>query len=103
MILQALALAEGDRLFLRLEVDLDLRVRVAGAVPAGQRVGPKRLLPLELQQPQAVVGLAGLGRAAVELGDTGDRHQLRKWPSTASESSRRRISTPGRSRTRLPR
>ena len=34
-------------------------------------------LTFELQQPQAVVGLARLSRAAVELGDAGDGHALR--------------------------
>ena len=51
VILEPIALTEGDGLVPGLEVDAHLRVGVARPVPASQRVGAERLLTLELQQP----------------------------------------------------
>src|SRR5438270_12242535 len=56
------------------EVHPHLRVGVAGAIPASQRVRTEGLLPLKLEQPRARVRLARLGRPALELGDAGNGH-----------------------------
>ena len=49
MILQALLLAERDCIVLGLERYPDLRVRIAGTVPAGQRIGAQRFATFELE------------------------------------------------------
>src|SRR5689334_10320377 len=59
-VFQPVLVAISDRGFLGAAGHPHLGIGVARAVPAGQRIGPQRLLPLELQQPQAGVGLAGL-------------------------------------------
>jgi len=58
MVAKAVPFAVGDRSLLRGEGKADLRIRIARAVPAGQWVGPQRLLPLELEQPAAGIGLS---------------------------------------------
>src|SRR6185437_1784771 len=74
MIVEPSAFAVGDRSLFRGENHPHLRVGVAGAVPAGQRIRPKRLLPLELEDPLAGIGLARLGRLAFVLEDARDGH-----------------------------
>ena len=61
MIIEAVLVAVGDCGLPRSESHPHLRVGVAGPVPPRQRVGAKRLLPLELQDPLSRVRIAGLG------------------------------------------
>src|SRR6478672_3955357 len=74
MIVEPALLAVGDRRFLAVERDAHLRPRVPRPVPAGQRVGAERLLPLELEDPLARIGLSRLGGLALLLGDAGNGH-----------------------------
>src|SRR5690349_15012535 len=74
VVLETVLVAISNRRILGSEGHPDLGIGVARAVPAGQRIRPQRLLPLELQQPQAGVGLARLRRLALELGYACGRH-----------------------------
>src|SRR6476620_4365484 len=74
VVLQAVFSAVGDGRVLGLEGQAYLRAGIARAVPAGQRVGSKRLLALEFQEPAPGIGLARLGRPAFDFGDAGNRH-----------------------------
>ena len=71
---EAVLVAIGDGGLLRGEGEANLRPRVPGAVPAGQRIGPLRLLPFELEKPLAGLGLAGLRRLALDFGNAGSDH-----------------------------
>ena len=77
VVAEAVPIAVGDRRLLARESHPDLRIGVARAVPPGQRIGPKGLLPLKLEQPAARIGLAGLGRPAVGFGNSRDGHDVR--------------------------
>src|SRR6476646_2809316 len=81
MVLKPVLVAVGDCRVLRLEGDAHLRPRVARSIPAGERVRAEGLLPLELQQPLAGIGLAGLRGLALELRDARDGHHPRRWQS----------------------
>lgn len=59
------------------EDDADLRVCIARAIPAGQRVRTLWLGALELQQPLAGIRFAGLGGFTLKLRDARDGHELR--------------------------
>ncbi len=76
VIIEPVSVAVGDRCFLRGEGDSHLSVGISRAVPAGQRIGVKRLLPLELEDPLTGIRFAGLRGFAFLLHDTGDRHGL---------------------------
>jgi hypothetical protein len=87
VVLEPVLVAVSDRRFLRPEIDPHLSIRIALAIPAGQRIRPERLLPLELQDPATGIRISRLGSLALKLGDAGDGHRGRKWQSVASESS----------------
>jgi hypothetical protein len=65
MVLEPMLLAISDRGIFRGERHAHLRIGVAGTIPAGERIGAKRLLPFELEQPQAGVRLARLRRLSL--------------------------------------
>src|SRR4051794_25024281 len=67
VVVEPMLLAVSDRRFAGREVHSDLRVRIARAVPARERIGTKRLFPFEFEQPGPAVGFAGLGRPAIKL------------------------------------
>jgi hypothetical protein len=87
VVLEPMFVTIGDRRVLRLEVDPHLRAGIARPVPAGQRIGAKRLLALKLQEPFASIGLSGLRRPALQLRDAGDGHRDVDWQSVTAESS----------------
>src|SRR5437868_12944773 len=88
MVVEPVPLAVSDRRLAGREVHSDLRVRIARAVPPGERIGTKRLFPFELEQPAAAVGLAGLSRPPVELGYAGNGHRSLTWQTAPSKSTR---------------
>lgn len=77
VVAEPVPIAISDRCLLAREGHPDLRIGVARAVPPGQRIGPQGLLTLKLDQPAAGIGLAGLGRPAIELGNSRDGHDAR--------------------------
>lgn len=76
MVFEPMLVAVGDRRFLGREVDPDLCVRIARAVPTGERIRPLGLLPLELKKPQSCIRLAGLSGLALEFQNACNRHDL---------------------------
>src|SRR5689334_23158703 len=67
MVGEAMLVAIGDRRVFRREGHPHLWIGVARSVPAGQRVGPERLLPFKLQKPAPGVRLARLRGLAFDL------------------------------------
>src|SRR3569623_3738763 len=71
---QTVPVAVGDGRILRREGQANLRPSVARAVPPGQRIRPLSFLTLELEEPLAGLGLAGLGGLARDFGNAGGGH-----------------------------